>query len=221
MTQHTLSLPKAATMAFFLEGFVLFMVLALVTMKVKEVVEQRPVTQISLQPAVENVQPVVQPPVPVVKKVQPVAPKVETTKAVAPVHQEETKPVETTPTAPVTPPVTAAKPVAPADPAPTVNSQIRFGDKLRMAVQAALLYPRAAKDAHVTGKTQVEFTFLDGHVSDPHVLISSGRSMLDRAAISAVQVAHFPLPDPEFLHKSVQFQIWVQFILSDNPLENK
>lgn len=220
MSQHTLSLPKAATIAFVLEGLTLFAVLTLVTMKVKEVVEQRPVTQISLQPPVENVPPVVQPPVPVVKKVQPVMPKVEKSAAVAPIHQDETKSVETVQPSPLTPPAPPAPAVPQVTEASVVN-RIRFGDKIRMAVQAALIYPRAAKDSHVTGKTQVGFTFLDGQASDPHVLITSGRGMLDRAAIAAVMAAHFPLPDPEYLHKTVQFEIWVQFLLSDNPLENK
>lgn len=220
MTQHTLSLPKALSMAFVIEGLVLITAVTLMTMKVKEVVEQRPVTQISLQPPVENTPEVVQPPVPVVKKVQPVVPKVEKTAAVAPVHQDEAKSVETAPPTPPAPPAPPAPAVPPVSEA-SVVAQIRFGDKLRMAVQAALVYPQAAKDSHVTGKTKVEFSFLDGQVSDPHVLVTSGRGMLDRAAIAAVLAAHFPLPDPEFLHKTVTFQIWVQFLLSDNPLENK
>lgn len=107
------------------------------------------------------------------------------------------------------------KPITPPPPAasPSRNETILadYTSKVRAAVQAALVYPRAAEELGYTGRVRVEFRLQNGHPADARVMISSKVSMFDRAALQAVQSASYP-PPPEFLlGQSRLFQVWVEF----------
>ena len=111
----------------------------------------------------------------------------------------------------------AAPPQAPARPAqpspPGISATFR--DEVNAAVQAALQYPFAAKMAHITGKTQVAFDYLDRQASHAAVVASSGYAMLDRAALQAVMAANYPPPPQNLAGKSVRITIWVRFYRMD------
>ena len=85
---------------------------------------------------------------------------------------------------------------------------------MKAAVQAAVVYPASARMAHVVGKTKVAFSYRDGQVSNPSVVVSSGSSMLDAAARRAVEAASYPAPPAGFAGKVLQFEVWVRFFLS-------
>ncbi len=101
-------------------------------------------------------------------------------------------------------------PVKPATSSPPGVS-VTFRGEVNAAVQAALRYPYAAQMAHITGKTQVAFDYLDRQASHPAVVVSSGYAMLDRAALQAVMAADYPSPPPDLAGKSVKILIWVRF----------
>lgn len=135
------------------------------------------------------------------------------------VHRPPPKPVQqprlaqTAPTSqPVAVPLPAPvpKPPAPApDSAPNVSDVFRSA--VRDAVQAAVHYPYAARMAHVTGKAQVSFSYIDGRVSNPAILVSSGYRMLDQAALAAVNTAAYPPPPRDLAGKPLVFLVWVRF----------
>ncbi len=105
----------------------------------------------------------------------------------------------------------APTPSAPA-PHPTEADVLAdYTAKIRNAVQAALIFPKAAEARHDTGRTRVEFRLFQGRQSGARVISSSGINMFDRAALQAVQDAVFPQP-PEALREQARlFQIWVEF----------
>ncbi len=111
----------------------------------------------------------------------------------------------------VTPPPAPVRPSPPSP--PDVSSTFR--DEVNGAVQAAMRYPYAAKMAHIQGKTQVSFTYLDRQASNPKVVTSSGYDMLDHAAIEAVESASYPPPPPDLAGKSLKIVIWVRFYRLD------
>ena len=94
---------------------------------------------------------------------------------------------------------------------PPANMTPGFRDEVRAAVQAAVIYPMAARMAHVTGRAQVEFDYLDGVPSDARITVSSGNDLLDRAALAAVRMASYPRPAQEFAGKKLNFVVWVRF----------
>jgi periplasmic protein TonB len=107
----------------------------------------------------------------------------------------------------------APKPPAP-DAAPTVSDAFRTA--VREAVQAAMRYPYAARMAHITGKAQVSFSYLDGAVSNVAIAVSSSYHMLDEAAIAAVKKAAYPPPPSKLAGRSLQFVVWVRFYQFDS-----
>lgn len=156
-----------------------------------------------------NAPPEPKPPVPP-KKVLPIPPK-----PVPPTPQKALPPE------PVKAPVVnepapfVEKPVTPPPPAanPARNEALLadYTSKIRAAVQAALVYPRAAEELGYTGRVRVEFRLHNGHPSDARIVQSSKVSMFDRAALQAVQAASYPTP-PDFLQgQSRLFQVWVEF----------
>lgn len=112
-------------------------------------------------------------------------------------------------TVPPAPPAASAPPAPSADPAPDIPAT--FTDKVRAAVQAAARYPFAARMAHVSGRVQVSFTYMDSVVSDLKVIVSSGHGALDDAARGAVESAAYPPPPPPFAGKALHFMVWVRF----------
>lgn len=152
-------------------------------------------------------------------------PKRETVTPPKVVHHAEPKPVEeTTPepqpqVADATPPpnVEQEKPVADAHPSQSAKGNdvpATFSDKARTAVQSAVQYPYAAKMAHITGNTRVAFLYMDGLISNPRIIKSSGYDSLDRAALKAVSEAKYPPTPPELEHRSVSLEIVVRFFQS-------
>ena len=86
-----------------------------------------------------------------------------------------------------------------------------FRGEVRAAVQAAVVYPMAARMAHMTGRVRVGFFYLDGVPSGARIIVSSGNGMLDRAALAAVMAASYPRPDRDFQGKQLEFELWVRF----------
>ena len=127
------------------------------------------------------------------------------------VHAEPPPPVATP--AVVTPP-----PVSPPRPAAPVSRGVpaSFEAKVRAAVQSALRYPPAAKMMHLTGKTQVGFVYRDGQISGAHIVVSSGSEVLDRAALAAVHAAQYPAPEGTAAGQTLNFRVWVVFVLHDD-----
>ena len=123
---------------------------------------------------------------------------------------------EPEPTAEATPVTLPSKPVEMPKSSPTVSDS--FKGAVRAAVQSAVVYPAAARLAHVTGKTEVSFGYEDGRISNISVLVSSGSNMLDAAARRAVEAAAYPAPPAEFVGKPLQFEVWVRFF-SNQPAE--
>ncbi len=111
------------------------------------------------------------------------------------------------------PPAPVAKPAP-----PSVDPAVRavFEDQVRAAVQAAVQYPYAAKMAHIGGQARVSFSYRDGRVWAVKVVTSSGYDVLDRAALQAVSAASYPPPPANLAGKSLAFEVWVRFTLSDN-----
>ena len=83
--------------------------------------------------------------------------------------------------------------------------------RIRDAVQAAVRYPAAARMMGVTGRARVRLDYQNGVVDDPSLAQSSGAPMLDHAAISAAQGAHYPPPPPDLAGRLMRFLVWVEF----------
>ncbi|MHB1098888.1 MAG: energy transducer TonB [Burkholderiales bacterium] len=125
-----------------------------------------------------------------------------------PVQQPKIEETAPSPAAIATPTPDPPKQETPV-PEPSVNATFR--DAVREAVQAAVRYPYAARVAHISGKTQVSFTYRDRNVFHPEVAVSSGYAMLDNAAKQAVETAAYPSPPPELAGRNLQFLVWVRF----------
>lgn len=99
---------------------------------------------------------------------------------------------------------------------PSIDPDIkaRFDDQVRSAVQSAMHYPYAARMAHISGRTQVSFEYMDGRVSAVKIAVSSGYGMLDSAALQAVSAAAYPSPPKTMAGKSMPFKVWVRFYLT-------
>jgi protein TonB len=165
------------------------------------------------------------PPEPVLAKPTPVPvqpkPKLAPTKPHAPSPPRTTPPVpqtqQATPvptdtpnafTEPVSPPAPPPPPTpvaAKADPSP------EYAAKVRSAVLAAVYYPPAAAVLHFAGRVRVEFHLRDAVPGDARVLSGSSLGMIDRAALQAVQNAHYPEPPAEMRGSDRVYQVWVEF----------
>ena len=141
--------------------------------------------------------------------------------APAPVAVTKTEPLTQTPkpTAFTEPVATPVQPPPP-DPAPAAPSKAdmhaEYQDKVRAAVQAAVYYPPIAAAMHYSGRVRVEFRLIDGTPSDTRIVTSSNIGMLDRAALQAVQSAHYPAPPEVLRGKNQLFQIWIALTLSNS-----
>lgn len=113
-----------------------------------------------------------------------------------------TQPAQTAPPPPPPPP--SANAASPTDP---------FQAALREAVQAAVRYPGAARMMKLVGQTRLGFDYLDGRITNPHVVRSSGRELLDQAALDALQRAVFPAPPKELAGHALNLEIVVMFSL--------
>lgn len=132
------------------------------------------------------------------------------------VHHPKPKPVPKPVTKPaVTPPVAKAPPPPPPQPVQAVSASpdemALFSARIKAAVQAAVRYPPAARMMHRQGQARVAFDYLDGKVSQAHLVQSSGFPMLDRAAVAAVNRADYPMPLAKLAHRLMHMSVWVQF----------
>ena len=85
---------------------------------------------------------------------------------------------------------------------------------VQAAVQAASVYPPAARVRRVQGRVRVSFDYADGHAGAPSVLVSSQAAVLDHAALRAVRTASYPAPPPALGHEHRQLVVWVDFRMS-------
>ena len=72
-------------------------------------------------------------------------------------------------------------------------------------------YPSAAQLLSLTGTTTLGFDDLNGVISDPHVIQTSGSGILDRAALAALAEAAFPPMPAEMRGKNWGMTIDVVF----------
>ena len=208
-----MNLLRAFILASLLEGMMILVFLYGLGREV-ETVEKPPVTLIQLTQAPEAPKTVPPPPTP-----KPPPPKPEVHHTVA--HQEPVPVPTPTPApppvvpAPVTPApsqeVAAVAPMPPQHLSPA-DISLTFADKVRSAVQGAVVFPMAARAAHLSGQTKVTFDYKDGVVSSASVLTTSGNRILDKAALAAVHVAHFPAATAEYAGRVLTFEIWVKFL---------
>ncbi len=130
---------------------------------------------------------------------------------VAPTPSEQ--PVAATP-APAAQTV-SAPPVAPPPALPPPKGPIgpssEYIAKVRAAVQAAFVYPPAAKALEFSGRTRVAFHLMDGHPGGAHVLVGSGMGLVDKAALQAVTSAEYPAPPAELRGVDSGYEIWIEF----------
>jgi len=120
---------------------------------------------------------------------------------------------------PVLPQVTEAQANTFTEPAPPPPEAVtgkaepsaEYAAKVHAAVQAAHYYPPAASSLRYSGKVRVEFHLRDTTPSELRLLIVSGIGMIDRAALQAVQTAHYPEPPPEIQGTDHVYQVWVEF----------
>ena len=91
------------------------------------------------------------------------------------------------------------------------DQQSVFQARVRDAVQAAVHYPAAARMMGLTGRARVQLDYQNGVVDDPSLAQSSGTPMLDHAAITAAEAAHYPAPPPELAGRFMRFLVWVEF----------
>lgn len=88
-----------------------------------------------------------------------------------------------------------------------------FAAALKAAIQAAVVYPAAARMSGFQGQTQVEFVFRDGVCSQVRVIRSSGSGLIDRAALAAVTEAVPPPVPPSLKGRAMTYEVTVLFAL--------
>ncbi|MEI6691895.1 MAG: TonB family protein [Chlorobium sp.] len=91
------------------------------------------------------------------------------------------------------------------------DAMTQYAAKIKAAVQSAVEYPSAAINMRTKSRARVEFSLKDGLQQNPHILISSGLGVFDRAAIRAVEIAHYPAPPLALTGQKKLFQVWVEF----------
>ena len=149
-------------------------------------------------------------PVPVVKPQVVTAPQPETPPTPAPSKAEPlTVAAESAYVQPAPPPPPPTPVTGPSD------KELEFAARVKAAIQAAVVYPMAAKQMGYRGKALVEFIYRDGAVMQTHVVQSSGMVMIDNAALAAVSAARFPAPPETLKGKDVPYRVTVMFELSN------
>ncbi len=132
------------------------------------------------------------------------------------------QPLSEVPAIPSPIPIPNAVPPQPPQPPPIptpqpkvdINAiQAEFYAQLKAAIDAAKVYPRQAILAGATGTATVSFDYHDGKVSNIRIDRSSGDRSLDRAAMDAVNNAHYPPPPSQFVGQTIHPVITVVFTL--------
>jgi protein TonB len=156
------------------------------------------------------------PPKPV-KEVKPLPVKqVQHTPQARPLPQPVPTLVET-PAPPAPSVIAEAPPPHPAPPAPVHDhsgeKEAEFATRLKASIQAAVVYPAAARNMGFSGRARVEFLFRDGVISHLRIIQGSGSGMIDQAALASVSNALIP-PIPESLRgHETSYQVTVEFRL--------
>jgi len=110
------------------------------------------------------------------------------------------------PDAPVVVPHAPPPPPAASAPVPT-----EYIAKIQAAVESAAETPMAARAQDFKGRARVAFRLNDTRPSAARILVTSGMSICDKAALKAVENASYP-PAPEALsHADQSFEVWVRF----------
>ena len=104
------------------------------------------------------------------------------------------------------PPPPPPAPAAPSKPTPSADYLMQ----INAAVKAAHSCPAAAVDLHYTGKVRVDFRLNGSVPGDIKLLVASGYSMIDRAALQAVQNARYPEQPPEIRGADYVYQVWIE-----------
>ena len=127
-------------------------------------------------------------------------------------HRHVAKPPPPKPIAKPAPPKTVTVPQPPPK-QPSVSPDVMtlFEQQIHAAVQSVLVYPYAAKLAHIAGRVKIAFAYRAGKVSEIKILQGSPYAMLNTAAIRAVQSADYPPPPQNLGDRELQFEIWVRF----------
>ncbi len=73
------------------------------------------------------------------------------------------------------------------------------------------MFPDSAQMAHEYGTVRIEFTYLDGVVSNISVIRSCGFPELDEAAVQTARIAHYPPPPPDFAGHTESVDVDVVF----------
>lgn len=106
--------------------------------------------------------------------------------------------------------VTVPQPVA-HKPSVSPNAMTLFEQEVHTAIQSVLVYPFAAKIAHLSGRVRVSFVYRAGVVSDVKIIQASPYAMFNTAAVQAVQNATYPTPPANLDGRVLQFELWVRF----------
>lgn len=217
-------------MALGLEAAVALGVLYLLTSR-EEKAAPPPVTEITLAPVVETPKPatpVPPTPTPVSKPVTAPVPREaahavrQPTPSVSHDPAPEVASPQPAPQEAQPPPAQAAPQAAPQPPLRPVASSVfpaGFGDKVRAAVQSAVVFPMAARASHLSGRTQVAFYYQDGTITGVKITTSSGNALLDKAALAAVNAAQYPPPPQDLQGNLLSFEIWVRFLRLEEQAE--
>lgn len=113
---------------------------------------------------------------------------------------------------------TAPTPPPPPPPQPSVasnnNAVADYRGAVHTAVQTAVYYPPAAAVMHFSGQVKVEFHLYNTVSSQARVIVSSDLSIIDHAALQAVQSAQYPTPPEKLRDKDQVYQVWVALTLT-------
>lgn len=88
-----------------------------------------------------------------------------------------------------------------------------FKKKIHDAIDAALKYPAKMAFSSAKGITTIEYDYLNGYVTNIWIRDSSGDSVLDRAAVTAVKHADYASIQPAIHNKLIHDRV---FIIFDN-----
>jgi protein TonB len=113
--------------------------------------------------------------------------------------------------------VEAPAPVVPPPPARTkaaAEREAEFAAKVKAAIQAAVVYPPAARSMGFVGRARVEFVLRDGVPGQIKIIQGSGIGMIDRAALSAVANAAYPEVPDSLKGRDQLYQVTVLFELN-------
>jgi protein TonB len=126
------------------------------------------------------------------------------------------EPVVLTTPAPPAPSVVAEAPLPETPPVVLRDSgakEAEFALRLKAAIQAAVVYPAAARNMGFSGRARLEFQFRDGIIDHLKVIQSSGSGLIDQAALASVGNAVLP-PIPDSLKgRQMTYQVTVEFQL--------